>query len=352
MPIPELASQADVFLAKKEDQRLKSLLTKQSPHAIAQIIDLLPHGKRKSFGILPPELQAEVAVELSERSKAMIFPRLSDHTLARFLHFNDEDEAADILHALEEPKRAAVLQYVKGDKRSKIEKLLHFSPESAGGLMDLNFITVEATLPIKEVAERASSHVGTHKEAPLVVVIDDQKRILGFLPYRSLLLAQPQRAVTELVHAMPVVPHTTDQEKVLRIAIRERSEAVAVTDEHHQILGIIHLKDLLKIAQEEATEDVYGFAGVSAEEEMLDTASVAIRHRHRWLIMNLGTAFLASFVVSMFESTIAKTAILAAYMPIVAGMGGNAGTQTLAVVVRGLALDSSAKRFARRIVTK
>ena len=352
MTSTELLQQVDVLLGKKDDHKLKSLLTKLNFHDIARVIDHLSHGKRKTFALLPPEIQAEVALVIAERSKHIVFPRLSDHTIARFLHFNDEDDAADILHYLEEDKRSLVLGNLKDEKRTKVEKLLKFGPETAGGLMDLNFIVVKPEFTLKDVADKVKLHMDMLKQAPLVAVADVHGKTIGYVPYRTLILATPSKPVSALLHSLPVISYKTDQEKVVKLATKERADVIGVVDEHDQLLGIIHLKDLLKIAQQEATEDVYRFAGVSTEEEMLDSAPVAIRLRYAWLIINLATAFLAAFVVSLFSHTIERLPLLAAYMPIVAGMGGNAGTQSLAVVVRGLAIDGNARKYATRVILK
>src|SRR3989344_1318806 len=134
--------------------------------------------------------------------------------------------------------------------------------------------------------------------------------------------------------------------------MKERGEVAGVIDDQGQILGVIQARDLIRVVQEEATEDVYRFAGVSSEEDTIGTPQDAVRRRYKWLLINLGTALTASFVISFFENTIAQMAILAAYMPVVAGLGGNAGTQSLAVVVRGLALGEISWDNGKKIVVK
>jgi magnesium transporter len=351
MPINELLAQADALLASKEDRRLKSMLLHRTPPEIAQIINRLESGKRKTFALLPPEVQAEVITRMSEQTKTLVLPRLSDHTIARFLHFTEEDDAVDILQFLPDNRRRGILSHLKPDKKSKLEKLLTFDPETAGGLMDLNFIKVDAFAKQKEVLEKVQEHLHAQKQIPLVVVADADGHVRGFIPYRSLILSHG-KDVAPLVQTLPVIPHQTDQEKVVKLALREKGEVIGVVDDMGHFLGVIHLRDLLKIAQMEATEDVLKFAGVSTEEELLGPPSIAVRLRYRWLIVNLATAFLAAAVVSLFKNTIEEVAILAAFMPIVAGMGGNAGTQTLAVAVRGLALTDVTPEQRRRLLLK
>jgi len=352
MNAQKLLHQADKFLQKKQNRKLKSLLVKQDFHLIAQVINRLTAGKLKTFALLPPEIQAEVVLTLSKHSKQTILPRLSDYTTARFLHFNDEDDAVDILQFLPRQHREKILSKIRQEKRRKIEKLLKFGAETAGGLMDLNFILVKPDFTLKDVAEKVQKHAVREKQTPAVLVVDKEAKVKGFIPYKNLILSSPKTKVSRLLKPLPLISHKTDQEKILQLVSKERSDVVGVIDEKKRILGIIHLQDLLKVVQAEATEDVYRFAGVSREEDVLDPASVAVGKRYKWLVLNLGTAFLASFVISQFEQTIAQMAILAAYMPIVAGMGGNAGTQALAVVVRGLALGEISWHNAKKIIFK
>lgn len=350
--IPKILTQVDRLLAQKKDRKLKSLLVKKDFHLIGQIINHLPDGKLKTFALLPPEIQAEVALILTKHSKNIIFPRLGDYTIARFLHFNDEDDAADILQFLPKEQRQKIVEKIQTEKRQKIEKLLRFGPETAGGLMDLNFIFVKYDFTLKDVAKKVQAHIDLYKKAPLVIVADEKAKIKGYIPYKNLILTSPQSKIRPLTQPLPLISHQEDQEKILQKISRGKSEVAAVVDEKGKILGIVHLQDLLKVVQAEATEDVYRFAGVSREEDVLDPARLAVSRRYKWLLLNLGTVFLAAFVVSRFENTIAQMAILAAYMPIVAGMGGNAGTQVLAVVVRGLALEEISWANAKQIITK
>ncbi len=349
----KLFAKTDLLLQRKQDRELRQLLSHQDFHEIAQVIDALPHGKRKTFAILPPEKQAQVALVLSETSKKMVFPRLADEAIARFLHFNDEDDATDILQYLSSSRRGLVLQKMQGEKRRKIEKLLLFGSETAGGLMDLNFVLVKPEFTQKDVMDKIQKHVEFQKQIPTVIVVDEKGVLMGYIPHRLLMFNRSSTtSVNELAHSMPTVSSKTDREKVVQLISRMRADVIAVVDESQTILGVIHLRDLLQVAQVEATEDIFRFAGVDVEEHALDPFLSKVKRRYNWLIINLATAFLAASVVAQFQGTIAKVTILAAYMPIVAGMGGNAATQALAVVVRGLALGEIGWSRAKKVVLK
>ncbi len=349
----KLFAKTDILLQRKQDRELTQLLSHQDFHEIAQVIDALSHGKRKTFALLPPEKQAEVALALSENSQKMVFPRLSDEIIARFMHFNDEDDATDILQFLSPSRRTLILLKMKEDKRRKIEKLLHFGSETAGGLMDFNFILVRPEYTQKEVMEKIQRHVDMQKQIPTVIVADDKGELLGFIPHRILMFTNtPGANISEKSLAIPTVSYKTDREQVVQLISRQRADVVAVVDEKNTVLGVIRLTDLLRVAQDEATEDIYRFAGVDVEEHALDSVLAKVKRRYSWLIINLGTAFMASFVVSLFQDVITQAAILAVYMPIVAGQGGNAATQALVVVVRGLALGEISWSRAKRVVIK
>jgi len=348
----KLLAKADALLGKKQDNELRQLLSGQDFHVIAQVVDSLTHGKRKTFALLPPEKQAEVALALTEDSKKRIFPRLSDAVVARFLHFNDEDDATDILQYLTETRRNSILLSMKEEKRRKIEKLLRFGSETAGGLMDLNFIIVRPSFLWDEVREKVQKHVEEKRTMPTVLVLSEEGKVEGFIPERVLLFPPQKAAVKDQMIPMTVVSHKVDRENVMQLMSKMRSEVICVADDNDQVLGIIHLRDLMKVAQAEATEDIYRFAGVDVDEHALDPVFRKVKRRYNWLLINLLTAFLAAFVVSRFQDTISRFAILAAYMPIVAGMGGNTATQALAVVVRGLALGEISWSKAWRVVFK
>ncbi len=348
----KLLAKVDALLGKKQDNELRQLLAHRDFHVIAQVIDSLTHGKRKIFALLPPEKQAEVALALNEDSKKRIFPRLSDAVVARFLHFNDEDDATDILQYLSSARRSSILLSMREEKRRKIEKLLRFGSETAGGLMDLNFIVVRPSFTWTEVLEKVQKHIEGKRDMPTVLVVSEEGKVDGFIPERVLLFPPQNATVIDQMIPLTVVSHKIDREHVMILMSKIRSEVLCVVDEHEEVLGIIHLRDLMKVAQAEATEDIYRFAGVDVDEHAMDPILRKVKRRYNWLLINLLTAFLAAFVVSRFEDTISRFAILAAYMPIVAGMGGNTATQALAVVVRGLALGEIGWSKARKVVLK
>lgn len=351
MPMSQLR-QIDRLIDKGDFKKIKYLLLKMDFHRVAEVINHVEQDKRTLFSLLPPEIQSEVTLQLSDQSKNVIIPALSIYDCARFLHFNDEDDATDIIQYLPAVKREKVLEKIQSRKRKKIEKLLTFGKETAGGIMDLDYIIVKESFTFKDIAEKVQTHIDSENKVPFIILTKETGEVLGFIPHKNLIFNPPSTKAAKLAQHLPLIKHTEDQEKILSKIPHFKTDVIGVIDETGSILGVIHLRDLLRVAQAEATEDVYKFAGVQHEEAPSDSIRFKVKKRYKWLIINLATAFLASFVVSLFEDTIAQMAILAVFMPIVAGEGGNAATQALAVVVRGIAVNEISWSDARGIIYK
>jgi len=347
-----LTRQIDECLRLKKYKNLKKLLASGDLREIGEAVTSLHRGKKKTFFFLSPERQAEVIFYVDEDSRRQLLDFLGAHDFALMLHFMDDDDAVDLLQSVEEERKEAILDYLKPDKKRRIEALLRFHPETAGGLMDFNFIVVTDELNLRQVSEKVRSYIDKQRQTPLVVVAADDGQLMGYLPYKDLMMGSKEVPIKQLLKPLPSILPAVDQEQVAVLARKQRSEVVAVVDELGKVLGVIHLKDLLRVAEFEATEDIYKFAGVNLEEQVNDTIFSKVNRRYKWLVLNLGTAFFASFVVSLFQDTISQLSILAVYMPIVAGQGGNAGTQALAVVIRGLALGDIPWKKARKIILK
>lgn len=347
-----LYRKAGLLLKHNEERALKKLLAKADFHDIGDILNHMRENRRKLFDHLEPQQQAEVILRLNEPTKRDVLPNLPIGTLARFLHFSDDDDATDVLQYLDKDKRKKILTLLKDRQRKKVEKLLQFEKETAGGLMDLDFIIVKDTYTLADIADKIQNHIDNEKQVPFVVLTSEDKKILGYIPHKNLIMNAPPKKPKSLAKPLPTIKYSMKQQSILHAIHNTKSDALGVVNEAGDIIGVIHISDLLKLAESEATEDIYTFAGIEKEESPHDAVLTKVRRRNKWLILNLGTAFLAASVVSLFENTIARMAILAAYMPIVAGEGGNAATQSLAVVVRSLAMDEIPWSEAKDIIIK
>lgn len=309
-----------------------------SSHPTTEFSQLSPGRQRDVFFLLPQTLQASLVEDINQEE------------LQRFVRRLDPDEVADVLGFADEATRREVLQQLDEDRREKTEFLLEFSPESAAGLMHLDYVTVDASRDIDDVAHRVQRYEERTGNVPTIFVTEDDE-FVGELPGQVLAMTETDDiALHDYVQETPAVSYDTPDTEVVDVLREHPESSIAVLDDDRTILGVIYAGDLLRVIEEEAGETLYEFTGVREEESILDGAFTKVRYRYKWLIINLGTAFLAAGMVGFFEDTIAAFTLLAVYMPVVAGMGGNAGTQSMAVTVRGIALEQVSLSTGRRAV--
>ncbi|HRN70215.1 MAG TPA: magnesium transporter [Candidatus Woesebacteria bacterium] len=331
---------------------INKFLIKHDFHDIAHVLNHIKSSQLRIFTDLPPEIQAVVILQLTDRSKRIILPEMSVASIARFLNFNDDDDATETIQFLLPEKRISILEKLQENKRKKIERLLKFGKETAGRIMDLDYIIVKDTFTFQDIAEKVQAHIDRENKVPFIILAEESGKILGYIPHKNIMFSSRRSTPKELAEPLPVIKHSLDQKRILKNLKNLKTETVGVIDDNEKVIGIIPIRELLRIAQAKATQDIYGFAGVEKEETPDDPIWSKVNKRYKWLIINLATAFLASSVVGLFENTISQLALLAVYMPMVAGEGGNAATQSLAVVVRGLAVDDISWEEARGIIFK
>ncbi len=249
------------------------------------------------------------------------------------------DDVADTLGNLPIHKRKALLNEMKASETQTIETLLGYSEDSAGGIMTTEFIALKKNLNVKDALLKIKE-IGPKTEViELIFVIDEEQKLFGTVDLRDIFVAEDKVLLEELtnIHVVTVYPET-DQEKVSLLVSKYDLKAIPVINKQRALLGIITVDDIIDVIVQEHTEDMLRLAGVRGQD--LENRSVfsSVQRRLPWLMINLGTAFLAAFTVTLFESVIAQVVALASSMSIVTGMGGNAGNQSLSVVVRGIAL--------------
>ncbi|MCA9348407.1 magnesium transporter, partial [Candidatus Saccharibacteria bacterium] len=304
------------------------------------VSDVLFHKNKRVQLFLELSLnrRLELLRSLTNSVKRDILMHVPETDVAEILQTVDPDEATDILQLLTRAKREKVLLLVSQGLRDSISTLLEFDAETAAGLMTLDYIQVTNTDNIATVAKKFKLHEKRTGRPPVILVIDQDNKLMGYLPGHELGFARKTDVIDRYVKKMITISYAATHDEVMDKFVSHPHSKIAVMNDSKQVMGIIYSDDILRLLQETESSSLYDFAGISEEENVADTARSKVKNRHRWLIINLGTAFLASFVVSRFETTLSTFVILAAYMPIVAGMGGNAATQTLAVLVRGISL--------------
>jgi magnesium transporter len=310
----EPADLADVLAALDEEERL--VLVRQ----------------------LPAELSSQALVEMpGDAHPEDTLAALDPVQAAEIVEELEDDDAADLLGELEPEQQERILAEV--EDRADVDRLLRYDDETAGGLMTTALVTVTDLDNVGLALEAVRRQAEDVEDVTEIFVVDTARRLVGSLSFKQLVITSPETVVRDVMEDAEVrVGPDEDQEDVARLMARYNVPSVPVVDPSGRLLGRVTYDDVIDVTEAEATEDLLRFGGVSPDEELGGRWSSAVRSRLPWLYVNLLTAFLAASVVYFFEATIAKMTALAVWMPIIAGMGGNAGTQALAVTVRRLSL--------------
>jgi magnesium transporter len=326
------------------------------PSDLADLVELLPEELGvQLLSALPADVASEALAEMEEgEERADLLAALTPERGAELLGELADDDAADLIAELEPTEQRRILERLPAQEAGDLIGLLRYGEDTAGGLMTTELVAVEASLTAAEAIEavrRQGREVGTFYT---VWVVDSERRLKGTLRLDDLITADPSTPVSELVQELLVsVLPDTDQEEVGRLMARYNLPAIPVVSPDNVLLGRITFDDVIDVIEAEQTEDILLMAGVRGDDDALRyTWTESVRARLPWLFVNLSTAALASSIVYAFSDTIESVVILAAIMPIVAGLGGNAGTQALAVTVRSLALEgrgSGRRELWRRV---
>jgi len=311
-------------------------LSSINPIVLADIL-FQKENRTKIFLEMDLDARIELLGKITKPVKKDILNHIPSEDLVQIIEARDPDKATDLLRLVTSKKREQTLQLLSEEVRDSLSTLLEFDALTAAGLMQLNYIQVEATETIEHTAKKFRKHERRTGHPPVILVTDNGK-IKGFLPGHELGLSDKTDEIGELSKHLPTISYAANHKTVIDTFRSHPHNKVAVLNDAGNVVGIIYSDDVLKIISEEDTSSLYGFAGVSSEESVTDSAKHKVKSRYKWLIINLATGFLAAFTVSLFEDVITKYVLLAVYMPIIAGMGGNAATQTFAVLVRGITL--------------
>jgi magnesium transporter len=335
---------------------LQNLLQKQHPADLGQIFGELHDNERAAaFSLLverQPKLAMESVSELGPERGATLLAGRSAEEIAKLVQEIPSDDAAALIDHLPEELSNEVLELMRRRESGQVESLLDYAERTAGRIMNPNVFALSEDLTVAEAVSALQSAINVEMVFYLYVV-DARRHLVGVTSLRRLLLVSPEtplkRIMTPDVFSVRV---DTDQEEAARLVASYNLLAIPVVDEENKLAGVITVDDVIDVLKDEATEDLYRLAGVSGDERVETPAFEALRKRLPWLGINLVTAFLAASVVAAFEGTIQQATALAVFMPIVAGMGGNAATQTLTVIVRGLALGELSWANARKALLK
>ena len=335
---------------------LFNLLQKQHPADLAQIFGELPDRDRvAAFAVLVERnsrLAMETLSELGPEAGATLLAGRSAEEIAKLVQLIPSDDAAVIIDHLPEELKAAVLDLMGRKESGEVENLLEYAEQTAGRIMNPNVFALAEDMTVGEAITALQSSRDVEMVFYLYIV-DARRHLVGVISLRRLLLVSPETPLKRIMTPDPISARVDmDQEEVARLVASYNLLAIPVVEEGNKLVGIITVDDVIDVIKDEATEDMFRLAGVSSDEHVFTPARQSLRMRMPWLVVNLATAFLAAAVVGLFQNTISAWVALAVFMPIVAGMGGNAATQTLAVIVRGIALGELTWSNSRKALMK
>lgn len=323
------------------------------PADLGDVLAALDEDERVAIvRLLPAELSSQALIEMPEGAHAEdTLAALDPGQAADIVEELEDDDAADILGELEPEQQERILAEV--EDRSDVDRLLRYDEETAGGLMTTRLVTVTDLDTVALALEAVRRQAEDVEDVTEIFVVDTSRRLVGALSFKQLVVSPTGRLVRDVMDDADVrVDPDVDQEEVARIMARYNVPSVPVVDAGGRLIGRVTYDDVIDVAEAEATEDLLRFGGVSPDEGLAAGWGEAVRSRLPWLYVNLLTAFLAAAVVYFFKGSIERIAALAVWMPIIAGMGGNAGTQALAVTVRRLSLGQVPSARVGQLITK
>jgi len=337
--LSQLASTHELMDSNKV-RLLRHMLNNLTPADIADQIEAAPpKARRVLWDLVDKEFEGEVIGELSEELRGEILEEMESHEVASLTEGLDSDDVADILQQLPEKVIPEILQAMSAQDRQRVETVLTYDEDTAGGLMNTDTITVRPDMTLDVVFRYLRRHDELPEITDSIFVVTRDDVFLGSLPLGKLLTSSPNITVREImVTEVEAIPADMADSEVAHLFEKHNWVSAPVVSNTKQLLGRVTIDDVVDVIIEDADHSLLSLAGLSNEEETFASIGRTTPRRAIWLGVNLMTAILASAVINIFEATIDKVVALAILMPIVASMGGVAGSQTLTVVIRGMAL--------------
>lgn len=338
-----------------DEQGLLLLLEDYHASEIAILFESIPlEAQKRIINLLPTELASDVISEMShEAHPEELLIDLEPERRQEIVEELDYDDATDIISQMDEADQKEILGEMDKEDAVNIRNLMTFAEDTAGGLMNTEVIKVMSEMSKKQAIDQIIIQSEEIEEFYTIYVVDDDGILQGIVSLKDIIKAKANAKVADLVNTDFVyVKADTDQEEVADLISQYNLTSIPVVDINMKLLGRVTFDDVIDVLEEESTEDILKFSGVSEDEELSGNWIEAVKSRLPWLVLNLGTAFLASSVIRYFEPTVTKFLVLTGYMTIIAGMGGNAATQALAVTIRRITLSDLTDNQAYRTVLK
>ena len=350
---PDVIRDAIVALDSEDGAAILEILAPLHPAEVADFIEMLDGPMRTQLvELLRTNFDPVVLAELDETVRDEVAEQLGTETLANAIAALDSDDALSLISTLEETKQRRVLHAISNALRSILEEGLAFPEDSAGRLMQREFVAVPTFWKVGEVIDFLRESDDLPDDFYDVFVVDPRHRLIGYVALNRILRTKRPVPVRDImVDDFVSVPVEMDQEEVAYVFSQQDLVSAPVVDDSDRLIGVITIDDIVDVIHQEAEEDIMRLGGVQGDDlyaAVIDTG----KSRFTWLFVNLLTAIVASIVIGLFQGTIEQVVMLAVLMPIAASMGGNAGTQTLTVAVRALAMKELTPANALRVLSK
>ncbi|MBN1471095.1 MAG: magnesium transporter [Syntrophaceae bacterium] len=345
------------LISRNREFDIIDLFSDMHPADIADLIDELEEEDRLHlFSLLDVDKASDVILELSDTSREQLIEDLSNEKLTDIIEEMDSDDKADIIAELSDDQAKAVLEAIEPEESQEVQELLKYADDTAGGIMQSELVSVRKDATINDAFQAVADAKDEIENIHNIFVVDETDKLIGTVPLQSIITTKRFTPILDVIDEdIPSVPHDMDQEEVARLFKKYDLVSIGVVDNQQRLLGRITIDDVVDAIQEETSEDIYRIAGLGEDDTVFNNTTESVKKRLPWLYLNLITALASVLVIGFFEETIKLMVALVFFMPVVAGLGGNAGSQTLTLIVRGMALGEitfeNAKRALFRQIT-
>lgn len=348
----EILEDARLLAANGEWQKLVALVTSLHPADLAELVlDLETAHRVELLAHLPTDVVGQLFEFVEDDELRELIRGVGVEELASVLEDVDDHVVADVIQQLEPSEQVETLAQL--DRGEEVAELLKYEADSAGSIMSRGFIALNDSITVQQAIDYLRVLRPPSDRAYYLYVVDSENHLTGTVSIRDLLVSGPRTPLHEITQRdIYAVQTGTDQEEAARTFQKYNLMALPVVDEEGRLEGVMTADDLVDVLEEEATEDMYRMVGLDEHERIFSPVATSVRRRLPWMLINLLTAFVAAATVGIFDGTIGEAAVLALFMPVVAGMGGNAGTQTATIAVRSIALGDLGVRDVLRACRK
>ena len=341
-------------LKENKKTEFENILEELQPYDMAKIYEDLPEKHKGRFLLfLKIDVLADLMEELDKEDQLGLLNILGIEKSGKVLDLMDNDDLALLLHELSPEKKDSLLSGMKTEESNAVRDIMKYPPETAGRIMTNRFVWIRSYFTVREAVDKFKVFAEFAESINYLYVIDEERKLVGVVSYRDLLLAEPEEHIRTIMYERIIsVTVTTDQEVVAQIVGRYDFLAIPVVDENNILVGIVTVDDIIDIVIKEANEDIEKLSATGKSIDFETKTLVAAARRLPWLILLLFIGVISGRIISSFEDTLKQVVALAFFMPMIAGMTGNTGTQSLAVVVRGLISYDIDKGVITRLITR